>query len=97
MRLFVVKKPAFLTFNTEKYSESMPLMSKHQILSDGNITNAALVKRADGTWCIKYGNSLLEMKSVESKEVVVSRINGRDGEFLETTNCKWFVQNSANL
>jgi len=97
MKLFIVKKPAFLTFNLEKYTEGAPLMSKHQILSDGSVTNAALVKRADGTWCIKYGNDLLEMKSVECKEVVVSRINGRDGEFLEKTTSKWFVQNSANL
>lgn len=97
MRFFVIKKPAFLTFNMEKYSEAMPLMSKHQILSDGNKTNAALVKREDGVWCIKYGNTILEMKSVECKDVVVSRVTGRDGVFLEKTNQKWFVQNTANL
>ncbi|ELA41149.1 uncharacterized protein VICG_01848 [Vittaforma corneae ATCC 50505] len=97
MAFFILKKPAFITFNMEKYSENMSLMSKHQILSNGNTSNASLVKHRNGKWYIKYGNVLLEMKDVKCKEMTISKINHDVGTFVEKVNCKWFLQNTANL
>lgn len=97
MTFFILKKPAFITFNMEKYSESVSLMCKHQVLSDGNVSNASLVKHKNGRWYIKYGNVLLEMRDVECKEMFISKIKDDSGTFVEKVNCKWFLQNTANL
>lgn len=97
MRFFVLKKPAFLTFNTAKYTENTSLMSKHQILSDGVASNAALVKHENGSWYIKYGNALLELRSIGTKDMFITSVDGNSGVFVEKTRKKWFLQNTANL
>lgn len=93
MRFFILKKPACVDFNPEKYTEESSLKSRHQVLSDGINSNARLVKLANGKWYIRYGNTMLEMRSVESKPMTVSILEGKQGRFLDTVRCKWFLQN----
>lgn len=97
MKYFILKKPAFIDFSMEKYSEKMPLMSKHQILSDGKMSNASLVKHKNGKWYIRYGDALLELKSIESKEMAISSIKMDSGSILGKDKNKWFLQNTENL
>lgn len=92
MRFFVLKKPAYLDFNAEHYTEEASLKSRHQILSNGASSNAKLVRLRNGEWCIRYGNTMLEMRSVESKPMKVSVLDGKGGRFLDTVDCKWFLQ-----
>lgn len=97
MAFFIVKKPTFIDFNMEHHSETVSLKSKHQILFDGTSSNASLVKLRNGTWCVKYGKILLELKSVDCKDTAISKIQNNKGEMVESVGCKWILQNSANL
>lgn len=97
MPFFILKKPAFITFNLEKYSENTSLISKHQILSNETVHNASLVKHRNGKWYIKYGNKLIEMKEVPCKEIAISELKEESGIVIEESKSKWFLQNPGNL
>lgn len=97
MTFFIVKKPTFIQFNMEKKKDTSSLKSVHQILYDGTYSNAALVKLKNGTWCIKYGDKLLELKEVEAKESSIVKMEGNKGEVLAGVKSKWILQNSCGL
>lgn len=97
MNFFVLKKPAFLEFSMQAYTENASLHSKHQILSNSKVTNASLVKHKNGKWYLRYGDALLELKDVETKEIVLSKIENDCGTVFATVHKKWFVQNTCNL
>ena len=97
MTFFIVQKPTFIDFNTETHTETVSLKSKHQILSDGVSSNSALVKLKNGTWCIRYGKHLLELKEVDCKNTTIGKIQNNSGKMVENVKCKWVLQNNASL
>ena len=97
MPFFIVKKPTFIDFNMATHTQTVPLKSKHQILFNGNSSNSSLVKLRNGTWCIRYGNILLELKSVDSKDTAIARIQNNTGEVIENVESKWIIQNNGKL
>lgn len=97
MTFFILKKPAFISFNHENYSDNTALMSKHQILSNESQSNAALVRHRDGTWYIKYGKELLELRSMKCKKMCIAKIEEGEGEMVEKVENKWFLQNTVGL
>lgn len=95
---FILKKPAFVEFSLEKYSKNITKLNKHKILSDGNVSNASLVKHRNGSWYIKYGNNLLELKEIESRKMTISEIDeDNGGKLIENADRKWFLQNTNNV
>ena len=97
MQFFIVKKPLFIDFNMEKLSETVSLKGKHQILFDGTSSNSSLVKMKDGNWYVRYGKTLLKLKSVDCKEMTIGKIQNNQGELVESVNKKWILQNTGNI
>jgi hypothetical protein len=79
---FILKKPAFIDFNTELCSNESSLKSRHQILFNGTDSNAKLVKMSNGKWYVKYGRNLLEMKEVICKPMGISQVEDGKGQIL---------------
>lgn len=97
MQFFIVKKPTFIDFNMEQLSETVSLKGKHQILYNGTSSNSSLVKLKDGNWYIRYGKSLLKLKSVDCKEMTIGKIHNDQGELIKSVNNKWILQNTEKI
>ena len=81
----------------EKLSETISLKGKHQILFDGISSNSSLVKLRDGNWYIRYGKTILLLKSVDCKEMTIGKIENGSGELIKSVEKKWILQNTANI